>query len=382
MTDLQSVLERCVARGDAPFLVAMTGNAAGTTFSGAAGEAAPGRPAAEDTVFRIFSMTKAVGSVAAMMMIERGKLSMDTPVAEVLPAFRDIKVLDGWNGDEPVLRAPRTECTIRHLATHTSGFCYEFWNPDVPRWMEKTGHPTIVSGMKAALNYPLAFDPGSRWDYGIGIDWLGQAVEADDGRRIDAFVTEEILQPLGMTSSGFECEGAMAARLADLKARGEDGQFAPFELAPPPQPEFYGMGHALYSTAPDYLRFCRMILRGGELDGARILSPESVSTMCANQIGDLTVGVMKTAAPPVTADVDLFPGLKKTHAFAFLRLEEDAPGMRSAGSLAWAGVCNTHYWIDPAKDLAAVIMTQSLPFAEPGFMHAYEDYERAVYATA
>lgn len=380
MSSLQAVLDRSVARGDAPFLVAMVANADGTRFSGAAGEAAAGRAAGEDTVFRIFSMTKAVGATAATILIDRGKLSMDMPVADILPAFREIKVLDGWNGEEPILRSPRTTCTIRHLATHSSGFVYEFWNPDIPRWMENTGHPTIISGLKAALNYPLAFDPGARWDYGIGIDWLGQVVEAVDGRRIDAFVGEEILQPLGMTGTAFECEGALADRLADLQMRGEDGTFAPFDLAPPPHPEFYGMGHALYSTAPDYLRFCRMVLNGGQLDGERILSPAAVQTMCANQIGPLTMEKMVSVAPPVSADVELFPGLRKTHGFAFMRLEEDVPGMRSAGSLAWAGVCNTHYWIDPAKDVAAVIMTQTLPFVEPGFANAYEDFEKAVYA--
>ncbi len=380
MSSLQAVLDRSVARGDAPFLVAMTGNAKGTTFAGAAGTAAAGRAAGEDTVFRIFSMTKAVGSVAAMILIDRGKLSMDTPVAEILPAFKEVKVVDGWNGEEPVLRSPRTTCTIRHLATHTSGFCYEFFNADIGRWMAHSGHPTILSGLKGALMYPLAFDPGTKWDYGIGIDWLCQAVEAVDGRGIDRFVTEEILQPLGMSDTAFECEGALAGRLADLQARGEDGAFAPFELAPPPKPEFYGMGHALYSTAPDYLRFCRMVLNGGELDGVRILSPQAHAEMCANQIGALEVEKVNTMAPPVSADFEPFPGLRKTHAFAFMRLEDDAPAMRSAGSLAWAGVCNTHYWIDPKKDLAAVIMTQTLPFVEPGFMTAYEDYEKAVYA--
>lgn len=380
MSNLQAVLDRCVARGDAPFLVAMAGDSAGTRFSGAAGEAAAGRPAGEDTVFRAFSMTKAVGATAAMILIDRGRLSMDTPVAELLPAFRDIQVLDGWNGEEPVLRPPRTACTIRHLATHTSGFCYEFWNADIQRWMAATGHPSVISGQKSALNYALAFDPGSRWDYGIGIDWLGQAVEAVDGRSIDRFCREEILEPLGMKDTAFECEGSLAERLAELRMRGEDGSFVPFELAPPAQPEFYGMGHALYTTAPDYLRFARMILNRGELDGVRILSPEAVDAMSANLTGTLQIGPLVTTAPPVSADVDLFPGLRKSHAFAYLRVEEDVPGMRSAGSFGWAGVCNTHYWIDPKKDVAGVIMTQSLPFAEPPFMAAYEDFEKAVYA--
>jgi CubicO group peptidase (beta-lactamase class C family) len=269
---------------------------------------------------------------------------------------------------------------LRHLATHTSGFVYEFWNGDMAKYLETTGHPGILSGLKEALNYPLVFDPGERWDYGIGIDWLGQVVEAVDGRRIDAFCREEILDPLGMRDTNFEVTESMANRLAVVKARGEDGQLADFELAPPSNPEFYGMGHALYSAAPDYMRFVRMFLNKGELDGNRILSEAAVETMLANHIGELDVVEMKTVAPAVTADAEFFPGYKKKHCLGFMRLEEDVPGMRSAGSYCWAGVCNTHYWFDPACDVAGLIMTQTLPFVEPRFMKVYEAFEQAVYA--
>lgn len=380
MSDLNAILNDAVTAGDVPFVVAMSGNSSGVTWSGAAGDRAPGVAATEDTVFRIFSMTKAVGSTAAMLLIDRGKLSFDTPVEEILPQFADIKVLDGFDGDTPRLRAPKRKATVRHLATHTSGFVYEFWNPDIPKYMEATGHPTIISGLNASLNYPLVFDPGERWDYGIGIDWLGQIVEAIDGRRIDAFCREEIFDPLGMPDTNFEVTDSMAGRLAGVKARGEDGQLADFELAPPSNPEFYGMGHALYSTAPDYMRFVRMFLNKGQLDGNRILSEAGVETMLANHIGDLRVGMLKTVAPPVTADAEFFPGLEKSHSFGFMRMEEDVPGMRAAGSQAWAGVLNTHYWFDPARDVTGLIMTQTLPFVEPRFIQLYEQFERAVYA--
>ena len=380
MKALDTVLSDAVSAGDLPFAVAMSGNSSGVNWSGAAGERSPGQAATEDTVFRIFSMTKAVGSTAAMILIDRDKLSPDTPVEEILPQFSDIKVLDGFDGDTPNLRAPKTKATVRHLATHTSGFVYEFWNGDMAKYLETTGHPGILSGLKEALNYPLVFDPGERWDYGIGIDWLGQVVEAVDGRRINAFCREEILDPLGMRDTNFEVTESMANRLAVVKARGEDGQLADFELAPPSNPEFYGMGHALYSTAPDYMRFLRMFLNKGQLDGNRILSETAVETMLANHIGELDVVEMKTVAPAVTADAEFFPGYKKKHCLGFMRLEENVPGMRSAGSYCWAGVCNTHYWFDPARDVAGLIMTQTLPFVEPPFMKVYEAYERAVYA--
>ncbi len=381
MGDLDAILHDAVAANDAPFLVAMAGNANGVTWSGTAGERAPGAPATEDTVFRIFSMTKAIGSTAAMILIDRGKLSMDTPVVEILPEFADVKLLEGFGADgKPLLRAPRKQVTVRHLSTHTSGFVYEFWNTEMPKYLEATGHPTILSGLKASLFYPLLFEPGERWDYGIGIDWLGQVVEAVDGRRIDAFCREEIFGPLGMVDTDFEPTERLTPRLAAVKIRGENGEFADFSLAPPSHPEVYGMGHNLYSTAPDYMRFLRMFLNKGQLDGNRVLSEAGVTSMLANQIGDLRVGKLTTVVPALTADAELYPGFAKTHSFGFVRVEEDVPGMCAAGTQTWAGVLNTHYWFDPARDVAAVIMTQSLPFVEPRFLQVYERYERAIYA--
>ena len=172
----------------------------------------------------------------------------------------------------------------------------------------------------------------------------------------------------------------MAGRLASVKARGEDGNFVDFELAPPPNPEFYGMGHALYSTPADYLTFIRLFLNKGTMNGHRILSEGAVDRMLANSIGDIRIGKMTSLAPPMSADVELFPGTPMTHSFGFVRNEEDVPEMRTAGSQGWAGVLNSHYWFDPASDVAAVIMTQALPFAEPQFMGVYEAFEKTVYS--
>jgi CubicO group peptidase (beta-lactamase class C family) len=381
MTAIQKVLDTAVAQQNVPFAVGMVGTSKEVVFEGAAGPAAAGRAADMKTVFRIFSMTKAIGALAAMILIDRGKLSLDTPVADVLPAWSKLKVLDGFDGDTPRLRAPRTQATIRHLATHTSGAEYEFWNAEMPRYMEATGHPSVLSGLNKSLEEaPLMTDPGTRWGYGPSIDWLGKAVEAVTGQNIVDFCQAEIFDPLGMTSTGFEVDGDMADRLAEVKARGEDGTFVPFDLAPPSKPEFYGMGHALYSTAPDYMRFLRMILNKGSLDGKKVLSPDAVQMMTADQMKGLTLTRMKTVAPPVTADFDPFPGTRLVHSVGFMRNEEDIPGKRSAGSQSWAGVLNSHYWIDPARDVAAVIMTQTLPFVEERFMQTYDRFERAVYA--
>jgi methyl acetate hydrolase len=382
MSELDKVVNEAVAQQDVPFLVAMVGDAGGVTWAGAAGERSPGQPATLDTVFRIFSMTKAVGSTAAMILMDRGKLNPDAIVEGILPEFAELKVLEGFTADGPKLRAPRTKATVRHLATHTSGLVYEFWNAEVPRYMEATGSPSILSGLAVALKYPLQFDPGERWDYGIGIDWLGRIVEKVDGRSIDRFCREEIFDPLRMGDTRFEVEPHMAARLAAVKIRGEDGKFGDFEIAPPSKPEFYGMGHSLYSTAPDYMRFLRMFLNRGALDGARILSEKGLESMLANQIGSVPIPRLKTALPAITADAEFFPGKRKSHSMAFMRFEEDIPGARKAGSQGWAGVLNTHYWWDPTANLAGLLMTQSLPFVEPRFVSTYDRFEKAAYRNA
>ena len=382
MSELDDVIRTAVERQDVPFAVAMVGGRDGVRWSGSAGEARPGVAAASNTIFRIYSMTKAVGSTAAMILMDRGKLDPDTPVAEILPEFAKKQVLEGFDAEgKPLMRPPRTQATVRHLATHTSGLTYEFWNTELQRYMESTGQPSILSGLREGLDYPLMFDPGDRWEYGIGIDWLGQVVEKVDGRAIDDFCRDELFQPLGMQDTRFEVEPDIAPRLSSVHMRGEDGFFADFELAPPSKPAFYGMGHSLYSTAPDYMRFLRMYLNKGQLDGHRILSEAGLARLLTNQIGDISTPLLKTAAPSITADAEFFPGRKKSHSMGFQRIDEDVPGMRSAGSQFWAGVCNTHFWFDPKKDVIGIIMTQTLPFVEPRFMAMYEAFERGVYRT-
>jgi CubicO group peptidase (beta-lactamase class C family) len=357
----------------------MVGNGREIVWSGAAGDRKAGTPATVDTVFRIFSMTKAVGSTAAAILIDRGKLDPDMPVEKILPEFKDIKVLDGFDGNMPKLRKPKVKATVRHLSTHTSGLVYEFWNADMQKYLAVTGNPSILAGTKAAMMYPLTFEPGTRWDYGIGIDWLGRCVEAVDGRRIDRFLKDEIFGPLGMVDTACEVEAHMEDRLCACSIRGEDGKFGDFTIAPPSRPEVYGMGHNLYSTAADYSKFIRMWMNKGKFNGHRLMSARTATAMLANNIGKIRVGRMVTVAPPLTADTEFFPDVPKTHSFPFMRMEADVPKMRHKGSQSWAGVCNTHYWFDPAADTFGLIMTQSLPFVEPRFMDTYLDFEKATY---
>jgi methyl acetate hydrolase len=376
---LQSVLDGAIANNQVPFVVGITGTSKGITFTGAAGESAPKVPASADTVFRVFSMTKSIGSTAAMMLIDQGKLDFDTPVQSILPEFANLRVLDGWDGDKPKLRAPKTVCTIRHLATHTSGLEYEFWRAAPGEYLAKTKRPSILAGTKDAMFYPMTSDPGTRWGYGPSTDWLGLVIEKVSGQRIDGFLKKNLLEPLGMKDTDVEVRSHMQSRLSAVKARGPDGKFGDFAIAPPSNPEVYGMGHALYSTPQDYMRFLRMFLNKGALDGNRVLSERAVARMLENHMGALKFEKMITVAPPLTADFDPFEGTDKTHSFGFMRNESDITGRRRAGSQSWAGVLNTHYWFDPKSDLAAVIMTQTLPFVEPPLMAAYESFEKAAY---
>lgn len=378
MQAIARALEHSVASGEVPYAVAMTASAAGITGCAAAGEAAPGRAAGPETMFRIFSMTKAIGSLAALILIDRGRLSLDTPVAEILPEWADLPVLEGWEGDRPRLRPQRARATIRHLATHTSGAEYPFWNADLRRYLRATGQPAMPDGRRAALRVPLCFDAGARWGYGPSTDWLGLVVETVSGQPIDAFCQDEIFAPLGMRDTVFDPAGR-ADRLGRVMARDAEGGFAPMAMAPPDAPEFYGMGHALYATAPDYLRFLRLVLGGGALEGRRLISAAAAQLLHRDQMRGLAFRRMVSVSPRSTADVD-FGARRMTHSFAFLRAEQDWPGKRRAGALGWAGILNTHYWIDPAAGLAAVFMTQSLPFVEPGAARALDRFERAVYA--
>src|SRR6266536_2998380 len=259
MNQLPALLSKAVTQRHAPFLVGMLGNSKGVFWTGSAGARVAGIELNERTVFRIVSMTKGVGATAAAILVERRQLDWETPVEAILPAFGKLQVVDYSKDGQCRLRPPKAKATMRQLATHTSGLVYGFWDPDIAHFLEEAGLPPTVSGLRASLQCPLAFDPGERWQYGSGLDWVGLVVEAIDGRRIDRFCRDEIFDPLRMNDTRFELEGDMTDRLVPTCGRSEDGGFsaAPIDVGPPAQPEFYGMGHALYSTASDYVRLLR-----------------------------------------------------------------------------------------------------------------------------
>src|SRR5579859_2910034 len=265
---VDQVFERAVSAGDVPGVIALAADDDGIRYAGAFGTRELGKNAdmSLDTVVWIASMSKAITSVAAMQLVEQGALGLDEPLSERLPELGAIQVLEGFDAaDAPRLRAPRRPITLRHLLTHTAGFTYEMWNPDMLRYQQQAGFPGIIECKNATFQLPLSFDPGERWDYGINIDWVGKAVERVSGQSLEAYLREHIFDPLGMVDSGFVIGPAQRTRLAGMHFRQPDGSLAaiPFEI--PQQPEFYMGGGGLYSTGPDYLSFLRMLLGGGEL---------------------------------------------------------------------------------------------------------------------
>ena len=377
------VLREAAEVAEVPGVVAMAATREGPVYQGAFGKRAlpSGSAMTADTVFWIASMTKAITSTAAMQFVERGKLALDRPIRDVLPELAAPKVLEGFDAaGEPKLRPAQRPITLRHLLTHTAGFAYDIWSPDLIRYQEKLGIPGVISCLNAALTTPLLFEPGEKWNYGINIDWVGKAVERVSGQNLEVYFRDNIFSPLGMQDTGFKLDAPRRARLSGMHARQPDGslQEMPFEL--PQEPELHMGGGGLYGTAGDYLKFQQVFLHEGRFNGAQVLKPETVRSMAQNHIGDLNVRLLETAMPPYSNDAEFFPGMIKKWGLGFMINTASVPGRRGAGSLAWAGLGNTYFWIDPDEGVAGVILTQLIPFADPKALALLEQFETAVYA--
>ena len=381
---IDKMLERAAGTGDVPGVVAMATDRDGTIYQGAFGKRVLGQPAAMslDTVAWIASMTKAVTGAAAMQLVEQGKLDLDAPAEAVVGELARAHVLQGFDATgQPKMRAPKRPMTLRHLLTHTAGFGYEIWNGDVAAYQTAKNVPGIISCQNAALNTPLLFDPGEKWLYGINIDWAGKMVEAVSGKRLGAYMQENLFAPLGMSSTAFKITPAMRERLAKIHQRGDDDVLTPqLDLEIPQDAEFDMGGGGLYSTAGDYLKFVRMILNRGQANGTQVLRPETVDQMSRNNMGDSRVSPLKTVVPALSNDAEFFPGMSKTWGLTFQINDETAPTGRPAGGLMWAGLANSYYWIDPKTGIGGVYLTQVLPFADKKALPLYYAFETAFYS--
>ncbi len=374
------ILQAAVEVGKVSGIVAAAASADGELHQGAFGKKSveSGEPMLADTIFRIASMTKPATSVAVMQFVEQGKVSLDESIGAYLPELKSPKVLEGFDADgKPRLRDATRPPTVRELLSHTSGYAYSNWNEDMGRYESGVELP---SGRERLWKLPLTADPGSQWQYSASTDILGVLVESVSGMTLEDYFQKNIFQPLGMADTTFQMPAAKWPRVAATSQREAGGSLTPRPLpATPPTVTFFSGGGGLYSTAADYIRFLRALLNGGTLDGVQLLKPETVGLMAQNHIGDLEAGTMPSFRPETSANVNFFPHSKDKFGLGFLINTEPVEGGRASGSLAWAGIFNTYFWIDREKDVCGVLLTQVLPFADPTVLAILEDYEKSIY---
>lgn len=383
LSQVDAMLRVATTAGEVPGVVALAATDKGIVYEGIYGRRRiDGGPAmTRDTVFRVASMIKPITSVAALQLVEQGKLSLDAPVPDIDPVLGAPQVLDGFDATgTPQLRPARRPISLRHLLTHTAGFTYRLWDAKALRYFKAIDLLPSADRSRAS-RAPLMFDPGERWQYGASIDWVGRIVELISGEPLDVYFLEHILDPLGMTDTAFAISPQQRAREASVHRRKLDGSLAPQPTEQQAARQSLSGGGGIYSTGPDYLAFIRMLMQGGSLDGVRILRPDTVALMGQNQIGEIEAGVLRTTVPALSNDVDFFPGISLKWGFGHMINMQADPDGRSAGSLTWGGLFNTYYWIDSRKRIAAVFMTQVLPFADERTLRIYRRFERGIYGT-
>jgi CubicO group peptidase (beta-lactamase class C family) len=374
--EIDAVLQAAIDAAEVPGVVAMAATGESVVYQGAFGVRGMGGASkmTPDTLFRIASMVKLLTSVAAMQLVERGKLELDKPAAEIDPTLASPQVLVGFDAQgAPQLRPAQKPITLRDLLSHTSGFSYQLWDANVVRYNK------VLRNNPALPRTPLMFDPETRWAYGGSLDRVGRLVEIASGKTLDRYFRDHILGPLGMKHTGFSVTEQQHARLANLHVRKADGTLVTQPNVKRVAPKVFSGGGGMYSTAPDYLILLQALLNGGSLAGMSILRPETVALMSANQIGNLEAGILRTTNPALSNDVDFFPGVRLRWGLGYMINIDPVPDGRSAGSLTWAGLYNTYYWIDPTLRIAGVIMMQILPFADKPALDLYRRFERGIY---
>ncbi|MCU1497084.1 MAG: hypothetical protein JWM47_1037 [Acidimicrobiales bacterium] len=328
-----------------------------------------GLPIEVDTLFRIYSMTKPITSVAAMMLYEEGAFSLKDPISEWLPEFADMRVYTGGGSDAIETEAATEPIRVWHLLTHTAGLTYGFHRAHpVDGAYRDAGYDlgapkgaTLADACAAWAGLPLLFQPGSEWNYSVATDVLGRLVEVVSGQSLDAFFAERILGPLAMGETGFSVAQAERDRLAALYVPGAGRKAMRFdEIGPVPHttPAFLSGGGGLVSTAADYLRFAEMLRRGGELDGVRLLSSRTLAYMTTNQLPggvDLEQFGRQLFSETTYDGVGFGLGFAVTHDAVKNRV------LASVGEYTWGGAASTSFWVDPVEDITAVFLTQLLP---------------------
>lgn len=372
---LDALIQRSVDDGAAPHIYAAVARHGDVVYEGQAGDTA------RDRIYRIASMTKPVTSVACMQLVEQKLVSLDAPVTDYLdiaqPEVLEGVAADGTPTTRPALRAP----TIRELLTHTAGYGYGIWHEQLHQLFTARGLGSLGPAGTDRLETPMVADPGTEWHYSVATDFIGRVVEEVAGTDLDSYMKRAIFHPLGMPDTSFTLADGQDSRLVGVHLRRLNGELRELELPRPEAGDFCSGGGGLASTPADYLRFLQAFLKGGELDGRRILETSTLRSMADNHTGDLTIPPMRSFDPPSSADVDLIPDTRTHWGLGFLVNADTVPGKRHAGSQTWAGLYNTHFWIDGSAGLAGLLLTQLLPFCDPAFMSLYDAFERTVYGT-
>ncbi len=381
---LDAVLREAVeGQPNVPGVVAMVTDRKANLYEGAAGVRRLGAsaPMTTDSSFAIFSTTKAITATAALQLVENGQLDLDAPAQAYAPAIGKLQVLDGFAADgSPRLRPPRSQVTTRQLLTHSGGFGYDFFNENYKRLADAGRQPSVITASRAALETPLLFDPGERWEYGTNIDWVGQVIEGITGRRLGEVFRSRIFDPLGIESMTFEINDGIRARLASMHARHPDGRLEAMDFELPAAPEVHFGGHGLYGTVGDYMKFIRMWLNDGDSPGGRVLKAETVEMACRRHLDPkLKVTMLPGVIPTLSNDAEFFPGQPKSWSLPFMINEQAAPTGRPAGGQGWAGLANLFYWIDRQNGIGGYWATQILPFGDPASFVGYMGLETATY---
>ena len=365
-----------------PGVVAIVTNREGDVYEGASGVRRLGEPApmTRDTVFALFSCTKAITATAALQLVEQGRLDLDAPAKNYAPDIAALQVLEGFDAAGGLrLRPPRRAITTRMLLLHTAGFGYDFANATAKRLIDEHGQPSHRGATRRGFMAPLLFEPGERWEYGLGLDWCGMVMESILGERLDAILDERVLAPLGMKDTRHAPTASMIARRASMHQREPSGAATPFDSPLRENPEIVTGGGGMHGTVPDYTRFLRMWLNDGAGETARVLKPETIAMAARDGLGGLKVRPLPSVDPRLSNPVDFFPGQSKSWGVSFMINDEDAPTGRPAGSLAWAGLGNLYYWIDRRNGITGFWATQIFPFMDPTSLNGFSAFETAVY---
>lgn len=372
---IDSYLTSVVRDTRIPGIVALVVDADGVVYTGAFGRqnVAAGVPMAADSIFRIASMTKPVTSVAVMMLVQEGDIGLDDPVSQYLPAFEDLEVIENFNAADKsyTTRPASTPMTVRHLLTHTSGLGYAFSNPTLAALVGSDPGASVT-------RFPLLHDPGARWTYGESTRVLGTLVEEISGQPLDEFMSERIFVPLGMSDTFYTVPAPKTGRVVTVHRTTPEGLVETPNAAQITAP-VYGDG-GLHSTAADYAKFIQLFLNNGRApNGVRLLSEASVALMGENHIGAIFVEQQPAAQPALTEPFPLGAGRDKFG----LGFEITGPHTdrfaRSPGSMAWAGIFNTEFWIDPRRGIGGVLLMQYLPFYDGAAIATLQGFEHRVY---